>query len=724
MNAAIQAVDLGNYADMAQRMFPGSMGLALCDGSGAALTVTDDSLDARLLKLAEASPGWAMRVQDLERIDLGPEGTVLIMNLQTGVDPAAGFLLWWVADTAADPHAADLHDTLLSLGVCVRNELELQTELDNMALELAERYEELNLVYHTDDQVSYFREGYEAFRALVQNCADYLNAGLAVIYLRDKGVFVESHTALDSTDVRLIQSVLDDYLYDRVASSGDVEFLNNVDGGSEHESAPVPYRLMAGPVVSFRDQTDGVLLIANLLSAKPFSNSDKNLLAVMSRKAAKIIQGSYDGLTGLLNRASFENLVQSSLATLRSRGGCYCLLHLNVDKLHRVNETVGHDAGDMVIRDIAKMIVDELRDTDTLARLGGDDLGVLINNCSLHKGVAIAKKLVRRVEALQLEWQGERLGITCSIGVATLSEAARTGEQIMKHAVMACDVAKENGGNLVKVYEHDDASLKEREASMWMVGTVHSALREGRFMLYGQPIVPLKGSGEAHLEILLRMQDGDKVVSPDSFLPASERYQMMQSIDRWVVENALLQIGMHLDSEPRVRPVFGINLSGQSFCAPDFLDFALDILRKSDVPPEMLCFEITETAAVANLAQAQAFIAALRGEGCRFALDDFGAGLSSFGYLKSFDVQYLKIDGALVRDIVSDKVNAAMIESVIQISHVMGLKTIAEFVETARARAMLKNMGVDFIQGYLVGRPIPLHEQLAEMTRTPAVSAL
>lgn len=724
MNAALQAVDLANYADMAQRMFPASIGLALCDGSGAALTVTDDSFDKRLGKLGKVSPEWASRVQDLDCIELGSDGIVLIMNLQAGADPAAGFLLWWVADAATDQQSADLHDTLLSLGVCIRNELELQTELDNMALELAERYEELNLVYHTDDQVSYFHEGYEAFRALVQNCADYLDAGLAVIYLRDKGVFVESHSALDAVDVRLIQSVMDDYLYDKVAGSGNVEFMNNVDDGSDDDSAPVPYRLMAGPVVSFGDQTDGVLLIANLLSSKSFSNSDKNLLAVMSRKAAKIIQGSYDGLTGLLNRASFENLVQSSLATLRSRGGHHCLLHINVDKLHRINETVGHEAGDLVIRAFASAVAEELRDTDVLARLGGDDLGVMVSSCSSKKGSVIAEKLNRRLAALPLEWQGERLNVTTSIGVATLSDTARSGEQVMKYAVMACDVAKENGGNTVQVYEHDDVRLKEREASMWMVGTVHSALREGRFMLYAQPIVPLNATGEAHLEILLRMQDGDKVVSPNSFLPASERYQMMEAIDRWVVENSLLQIGMYLDSQPRLRPVFGINLSGQSFCTPDFLDFALDVLRKSQVPPELICFEITETAAVANLAQAKLFIEALRNEGCQFALDDFGAGLSSFGYLKSFDVQYLKIDGALVRDIVDDKVNAAMVESVNQIGHVMGLKTIAEFVETDQARALLTKMGVDFIQGYLISKPSPLQEQLAALNKQPSLRAL
>lgn len=721
MSTAIQSLDLGNYASLAQRMSPASDGLAICDGTGTVLATSDDAVGEHIVALGRASPNWAKRIAEVECVDLESGFSVLIMNLQSDKERASIFLLWCVAKANADPAAADLHDTLLSLGVCIRNELELQSELDTMALELAERYDELNLVYHTDDQVSYFHEGYEAFRALVQNCADYLSAGLAIICLRDKGILVESRTTLDDVDLRLIQSMLDDYLYDRVARSGDVEFLNNGDDG---QSAPVPYRLMAGPVVSFGDQTDGVLLIANRLSEKPFANSDKNLLAVMARKAAKIIQGSYDGLTGLLNRASFDNQVQNALATQRSRGGYHCLLHLNVDNLHRVNETLGHEAGDMVIRTFANAVAEELRDSDTLARLGGDELGILINNCNQVKGQAIADKLRKLLGCVQLEWQGEQLDVTVSIGVALLSEAARSGEQVMKHALMACDVAKELGGNKVQVYEDDDARLKEREAHMWMVGTVNSALREGRFMLYAQPIVPLKPTGEAHLEILLRMQDGDKVVAPQAFLPASERYQMMESIDRWVVENSLMQIGMYLDTEPRVRPVFGINLSGQSFCTPGFLDYTLDLLQKSDVPPELICFEITETAAVGNMGQAQNFIKALRDRGCQFALDDFGAGLSSFGYLKSFDVQYLKIDGALVRDIAEDKVDAAMVESVTQIGHVMGLKTIAEFVETPQARALLTKMGVDFIQGYLIGKPAPLQDQLAALEREPALTAL
>ena len=225
-----------------------------------------------------------------------------------------------------------------------------------MALELSERYEELNLVYHTEDQVSFFREGQEAFRALVQNCADYLSSDLALLVLRDKGVLVASNSDLDGYDMRLIRALLEEKIYDTVMASRDVEFMNNDSEGGESPSAPIPYRLMAGPIVSFGDEPDGVLVIANFLSAKPFSNSDKNLLTVMSRKAAKIIQGSYDGLTGLLNRVSFEHLVNNALVGIEQGGGQHCLLHLNADKLHRINETMGHEAGDLVIRAISSAL--------------------------------------------------------------------------------------------------------------------------------------------------------------------------------------------------------------------------------------------------------------------------------------------------------------------------------------------------------------------------------
>jgi EAL domain-containing protein (putative c-di-GMP-specific phosphodiesterase class I) len=261
---------------------------------------------------------------------------------------------------------------------------------------------------------------------------------------------------------------------------------------------------------------------------------------------------------------------------------------------------------------------------------------------------------------------------------------------------------------------------------MHMVGEVHAALRDGQFTLYGQLIEPLQAGGEWHVEALLRMADKNGgIISPSNFLPASERYQLMPEIDRWVVEQTLKTLSRCRTDDPGDEPelICGINLSGQSLCKDGFLAFVIDAIQNSGVAPDRLCFEITETAAVSNLTQAQEFIAALRSQGCRFALDDFGAGLSSFGYLKSFDVQYLKIDGALVRGIAEDPVAQAMVASVNQIGKVMGLKIIAEFVESTAIRSILKKMGVDYAQGYAIAKPQPLTEMLNAIQAKTAIGA-
>ena len=722
MPAAFRALDIVSYTTLAKRLCSASVGLAFCDRSAEVLVTSDERVDEYMTALSGSHPAWASAGDRMQRINVPDGKTAVITMIFASNRKEAGFLVWWLDEVSANNSATDLYDALLALGACVRNELLLQTELDSMALELSERYEELNLVYHTDDQVSYFREGYEAFQSLVRNCADYLDAGLALLYLRDKNVLVVSRVKSDEMNAHRIRSTIDSLLYARAIEGSEIRFFNNDDIRAAVPGS-APYRLMACPIRSSNQSADGVLVIANPLSTRPFSNSDKNLLLVMARKAGKIIQGSYDGLTGTLNRTSFEHLLDAEVKALRGTGGSHGLMHLNIDKLHRINDTIGHEAGDMVIRRFTQVIAGELRDTDSIARVGGDEIGVLIRNCNASKCAAIAEKLLGALRGIQLEWGGAPVQATASIGVALVGPASRNGEEVMKHGVVACGVAKEAGGDRVQSYASDDSILQQREASMWMVGTVQAALRENSFLLYGQPIVPRDPGGVPHLEVLLRLNDGEQILSPNAFLPASERYQVMSSIDRWVVENALMHCARFMNAKPDVRPVISINLSGQSFCAPEFLEFCQDAVSKSGVPPEMICFEITESAAIANRQLAQKFIKVMRGIGCCFALDDFGAGLSSFGYLKSFDVQYLKIDGTLVRDIVADPVTAAMVESVNQIGHTMGLQTVAEFVETAEQRELLRHMGVDFLQGYLLGKPGPLAEQLAVLgRRTPAVT--
>ena len=716
MHAAFKALDIASYASLAQRLCAGSCGLAFSDRSGDEVLASADGVRELMRELTDGRPDWSRIDDGMKRIDLGSGRTALVITLHVEGRKDSGYMIWWLDTSRAPESAGDMFDAVLALAACVRNELLLQNELDAMARELSERYEELNLVYHTDDQVSAFREGYQAFRVLVQNCADYLDSGLAMLYLRDKKILVVSDAKADDLNARRIQVAIEERLYDEALRSPEIRFLNNGEVAAPVAGAP-PYRVMVCPIRASGDAVDGVLVIANLLSRRPFSNSDKNLLHVMSRKAAKIIQGSYDALTGTLNRASFEHLLRMEAKEIRGRAISHGLFHLNIDKLHVINDTLGHEAGDMVISAFTRAIAAQLRDTDSIARIGGDEIAILVRNCGEATSLTVADKLLGSLRGLHLEWQGRSIQVTASIGIVLVGATEVDGDQLMTNAVVACGAAKDAGGDRSQIYSSDDGALRQREESMWMVGTVQAALREDRFLLYAQPIVPRSAGGTPHLEVLLRMKDGERILGPGAFLPASERYQLMIAIDRWVVENALRQIGPVLAAHSAGPPVIGINLSGQSFSSPDFLGFCRDAVSRSGIPPEQLCFEITESSAIANIELAQTFINSMRQLGCSFALDDFGAGLSSFGYLKSFDVQYLKIDGSLVRDIVASPVTAAMVEAVNQIGHVMGLQTIAEFVETAQQHEVLRRIGVDYFQGYLLGKPGPLLEQLAMLGR-------
>jgi diguanylate cyclase (GGDEF)-like protein len=725
MPHAAEQVDLKVYAELARRMWPNTIGLGLCAPGGGIVNSSSPrvtGLGERLLRqtpdlLDTGEPGhWA---------EIDSKHRALCVSLALHEQHPAGNLLFFFSeqgDTEGHELNGQIYDALMPLTACIRHELELNVELDAMAGELSERYEELNLVYHTDDQVSFFREGEEALRNLIRNCSEYLNVEFAVLHMRDKGVTLTSNAVNDHLDAGVLFRYLDEGLYDRILADRSPLVINETDDALGALDQALPCRILGCPIPSTGNKIDGVLLIANSLAHPKFSNSDRNLLQVMAKKAAKIVQGSWDGLTGLVNRRSFEHAIEVALARSRRIKTQHVVLHINLDQLHRINDTLGHEAGDAVIERSARLIQDELREMDITARIGGDELGVLIHNCDCSRGKRIAEKLRETIATGRFEWRGEKLQPTVSIGLAKLRDTAGSVDQVLKHAVVACDLAKERGRDRVQVYEHDDTGLQERERNMWMVGTVLSALREDRLVLDGQLIKPLASAGSYHVEALLRMRQDDKFLLPNEFLPASERYQLMLQIDEWVLANAL-EIFAATAAASESGTVLSVNLSGQSFCEEAFLDKCISIIERSRVQPESICFEITETAAVANITQAQRFIKALRAMGATFALDDFGAGLSSFGYLKSFDVQYLKIDGALVRDIVEDPVSEAMVASINQIGHVMGHQTIAEYAETPAIETKLRGIGVDFAQGYAIGRPVPLRGLLEGLNTRSAAGA-
>lgn len=420
-------------------------------------------------------------------------------------------------------------------------------------------------------------------------------------------------------------------------------------------------------------------------------------------------QATHDALTGLANRREFEYRLEQALHNLTRQVGRHALMFLDLDQFKLVNDTCGHAAGDELLRHICALLQSGLRENDTLARLGGDEFGILLENCSPEAAEKIAEGLRQTVQNLHFVWKGRPFVTTVSIGLVHIAQTPTTLEASLRAADMACYMAKEKGRNRVQVYHADDSELSLRFGEMAWVQRLHMALEENRFCLYAQEIAAL-GPGDhggGHIEILLRLHDeAGRMILPDSFIPAAERYGLMTSLDRWVVENVFKIIRQCLnDSRQGPLAMCAINLSGTTIGDQAFLDFLRKQFAAYSIPPEMICFEITETSAISNLGSAIRFINELKSLGCYFSLDDFCAGMSSFAYLKHLPVDFLKIDGSFVKDMLDDPINRAMVEVINHIGHVMGKRTIAEFVETAQIEQALLEIGVDYAQGYVIERP-------------------
>lgn len=428
-------------------------------------------------------------------------------------------------------------------------------------------------------------------------------------------------------------------------------------------------------------------------------------------------QAAHDSLTGLVNRREFERQAERLLSTIRQDKGEHALCFMDLDQFKVVNDTCGHIAGDEFLRQLSMILQHGVRKSDTLARLGGDEFGVLMEHCSLDHAHRIAISLQKAIQDYQFTWEENSFRVGVSIGLVAITEAIPNLTELLKQADAACYMAKDLGRNRIHVYHSEDLETSQRHGEMQWVSRIHRALEKHQFCLYAQVIVPLDGSTDKHYELLLRMKDEKgKIIPPGAFLPAAERYNLITKLDRWVIANAFSLLADN--------PVFlkqidfcAINLSGQSLGDNDFLDFIITQLAASSIEGAKICFEITETAAISNLGAAMKFISTLRGLNCRFALDDFGSGVSSFGYLKNLPVNYLKIDGMFVRDVVDDPIDHAMVKSINEIGQVMGMKTIAEFVENDEIKGMLREIGVNYAQGYGIAKPLAFDELLGRSNK-------
>ncbi|CDH47413.1 MAG: EAL domain-containing protein [Candidatus Competibacteraceae bacterium] len=555
----------------------------------------------------------------------------------------------------------------------------------------------------------------EALRRASMRLEHVVSASPAVIYSCDPGpgmpvTFISSNV-YELLGYRADELLADEYLLDRLIHPEDRSHReHDLDCMAASHQMNRAYRLRHR-YGGWRWIRDTVRLVCDAggqpveLVGSWLDNTEAQLLAEQLTH-----QASHDALTGLANRRAFEQRLQRALESVRDQSAEHALFYLDLDQFKVINDTCGHLAGDDLLRQLARVLQIRVRKQDILARLGGDEFGVLMEYCPLHDALRVANTLCQAVNDFRFAWDGKTFRLGVSIGVVAISAASDNFfSGVLSAADSACYAAKDAGRNRVHLYTEDDAELARRQGEMQWVARINQALEENRFQLAFQPIVPILGASKGHhYELLLRMEgESGQILMPSAFLPAAERYHLAAKLDQWVVSTALDWLSSnphHLDH----LALCAINLSGHSLGDEYLLDYLVDRLARPPLLAEKLCFEVTETAAIANLGSALHFIQTLKNIGCRFALDDFGSGLSSFAYLKKLPVDFLKIDGMFVEDIVNDPVSLAMVNSINEIGHVMGMETIAEFVKDDQILTKLRTIGVNYAQGYGIGKPRPL----------------
>jgi diguanylate cyclase (GGDEF)-like protein/PAS domain S-box-containing protein len=524
---------------------------------------------------------------------------------------------------------------------------------------------------------------------------DYMNPMATTItgwkHAAARGLDIEDvyQPASDSDDLEVINPVIE------CIRTGESVMVTNIRLLTRQDGKEFAIRESASPIRNREGNIIGAVLIIH----------DVTHIREMSKQLA--FQANHDAQTGLLNRRAFEQRVVHALEDSHKNGVQHVLCYMDLDQFKIINDTCGHIAGDAMLAQLANMMQSLVRDGDTIARLGGDEFGLLLENCPLEQGIVIAEEIRESVASFRFVWQEKIFEIGVSIGMLALDESSGDLTEVLSKADTACFVAKDKGRNRLHIYREEEKGLSHQHREMHWAHEIQRAFQENFFCLYTQDIMVLNGNDcgtEYHCEILIRIDNGTELIPPMAFIPAAERYNLMQKIDRWVIQKTLERLE-EMHCRRALNRVFSINLSGSSIADVGFSNFLLNALNGHEIPPNNLCFEITETAAISNMNNAIKLISRVTEHGCRFALDDFGCGLSSFNYLKHLPVQYLKIDGSFVRDLHRDRINLSMVEAINNVGHVMGLKTIAEFVESPEILTKLREIGVDYAQGNIIGTP-------------------
>lgn len=650
--------------------------------------------------------------------ELPIDGHVFSMHISDDVDGYIGQMILAIGPTI-DLRGSGydrVHLAMMAAASNIMQEFVLNKELEALAAELAERYEELNLVFQPGASGHKQTFGFESLRRLVKDTTTNLGVGLAALILPTKNLEIyDLNDQITVPDAPGLLRRLRQAYFAYLRETGDPLIVNHdTDLRRAGLADDLEYKVMIVPVHFGSDEIQGMLVAANRSSHTDFTNGDRNQLDAIANKIIKVLQANFDRLTGLENAISFEWAVEQSLARSYSSGLRHAILQVDIDRTGVINDDGGREAGDALIQRIAQMLHESVRPQDTVARIGGDEFGVLLESCSLDSAARLSSKICRRIEAENFNWNGTAHPLSVCIGVAPITAESESVAAVLSAAEVARQAAQERGRNRIQVYELDDVELLRQRGEFSWVGRIQAALREDRFELHAQLIQPLKDTDQPlYYEILVRMR-GEKgeLITPNRFIPAAEHYHLMPDVDRWVIGSVVDAI-LNLADDPRAPPVhFSVNLCGQSLADDEVHAVVNTQLERLGPLADRVCFEITESASIANLDGALAFIKLVKGFGARCSLDDFGSGLSSFAYLKRFDVDFIKLDGSFVKHVHTDPVSEAMATSISHVGQVMGLAIIAEFVENGAILQKLKQIGVDYAQGYHFAKPVPLADAM------------
>ncbi len=586
---------------------------------------------------------------------------------------------------------------------------------------------ELKLVYEVDEKIHGMSRRHSSLAQLVAQSGRYLGINYSVLLIPSKRIRISAthaswktvnRTALDRYLIDVLLPKLEGHRQSRIFEVPAIR-------GSRHK-AEQGYQALLSPLMDKYGNVEGVFAQLGRVDKQGFTNSDRRFMSHIVRKVEYVIEQSFDAMTGLMNRSGFEAQLQESWNALSSSKDAHQLIYFDLDNLQLVNDNFSRKAGDEVITRFARLLEEDLPHSAVLSRLTGDEFCILLTHADSETALGYANEIREKRAALRYLQGDKSLQVTISIGIAEFSHASVDEGSALTTARMACESAKDHGRDRIEVFDEANQSIIRRYDDMQLVSEIQQALDGNNFELRAQPIVSLNGrSSRPRFEILLRMADAEgNRVPTDALFSAAERYHMMPQIDRWVVSKTIAALVQHRDAVIESGAIFSVNLSGQSLGDDEIFGFIEEELRHGNLPPSALCFEITESAAVSNLRKAQSVIDSLKKHGCTIALDDFGAGLSSFAYLKNFNVDTLKIDGSFIRDISENRISESMVAAITQVASVMGLKTVAEYVESDLTRQLISKLGVDFAQGHLVGRPVPLPEVLTGFTEALRSSAV